>query len=246
MTRVALTESPSGWWTLFPAPIARASSGRSLFLARGEQVLVWDTESPDRWHPLTLPALSRAMPRDPERARDVPHAWRTLAVSPAGDRLYLLGHSGDVHALALDGSQARRLDGSLPIEVTSLALSPDGATLALGDRLGSVALVDTSRGVIRSRLRPLVGESEGRIWSLAFAPDGRTLAVGTQQGPVELWSPDVPSAPLVRLPGHRGLVTTLAFAPKGRYLATGGSDKLVQVWDLRRIRDELGKLELAW
>ncbi|MBV8232135.1 MAG: hypothetical protein JO329_19305, partial [Planctomycetaceae bacterium] len=243
---VTRTDVPGGVWTMFPAPIARASGGRSLFVARGARVLAWDPESPDHWSNLSLPPLARATHTDAVRDWEPPLAWRALAASQAGDRLYLLDQSGGVHALALEGTTAHRLDWDLPIEATGLALSPDGATLALGDRLGNVALVDTTRGTIRARLRPTAGESDGRVAALAFAPDGRTLAVGSLQGPVALWATDAPSAPLARLPGHRGLVTALAFAPEGRYLATGGTDNLVNVWDLECLRRELGKLGLAW
>src|SRR5205823_740745 len=109
VTRVPLPSGPGGWRPMVPASMAVARDGRLLFLARGAQVLVGDARAPDHWRRLTLPALPRARHLAPERGRDLPIAWRALAVSPAGDRLYLLDQSGDVHALALDGTVARRL-----------------------------------------------------------------------------------------------------------------------------------------
>jgi WD40 repeat protein len=172
-----------------------------------------------------------------------------LAAAPDGTRLYLCDSRDRVHALALEeGGRARWLDWPLSIHATALALSPDGRTLALGDRErpGSVALVDTSRGVETGRLHVPTGDTDGQVSSLAFAPNGRELVVGTTQGMVDLWSLDHLAAPQIRLSGHRGMVNVLAFDPQGRRLASGGTDRTVNVWDLSVIRDELRRLGLAW
>ena len=82
-------------------------------------------------------------------------------------------------------------------EVTSVAISPDGKTLAAGygagrdgaRRSGGVALWDTTR---RSRLQaqPL-DVPEGSVASVAFSRDGKTLAAGYgagKDGGVVLWN----------------------------------------------------------
>jgi WD40 repeat protein len=173
-------------------------------------------------------------------------SFRSLAAAPDGHRLYVVDNTERVHALAIDGTRTELLGWNLSGRAWSLALSPDGKTLAIADRSGMVALVDTAQGTVRTRLRPPDSESEGRTRAIAFAPSGRELAIGTQLGNVEIWSVDDPSAPRIRLPGHRGPVTTLAYDPEEHYLASGGSDKLVQIWDLVRVRDEIGRVGLAW
>jgi WD40 repeat protein/DNA-binding SARP family transcriptional activator len=57
-------------------------------------------------------------------------------------------------------------------DVSSSALSPDGRTLAVGHRDGTVLLFDTET-------RELVGDHEapGDVWSVAFDPDGESLAI---------------------------------------------------------------------
>jgi len=204
-------------------------------------------------------------PRDPERERlSWSLSWQRMALAPDGTRLYLVDNWNRVHALALDEDRARWLDWSLDIRARTLALSPDGRTLAIADRSrptnspdgrplatdrgqpGSVALIDTSRGIETARLLPATNEDEGQISSLAFAPSGRDLAAGTQQGLIDVWSLDHPAAPRIHLPGHRGSVNALAFDPQGRYLASGGYDRTVAVWDLGIIRDELRRLGLGW
>jgi WD40 repeat protein len=187
-----------------------------------------------------------------------------MALAPDGTRLYLVDNWNRVHALALEEDRPRWLDWSLEIRARTLALSPDGRTLAIADRgrpgnppdgrsltsdrgqPGSVALIDTSRGIETARLRPTTSEDEGQISSLAFTPGGRDLAAGTQQGLIDVWSLDHPAAPRIHLPGHRGSVNALAFDPQGRHLASGGSDRTVAVWDLGLIRDEIRRLGLGW
>jgi WD40 repeat protein len=181
-----------------------------------------------------------------------------MVAAPDGKRLYLIENPDHrVRALALEGEQARWLDWPLDIRATTVALSPDGRTLAVADRgsrpgsaargqPGSIALIDTARGTEIARLAPGTDEAEGPISALAFAPGGGELAVGTQQGEVDLWSLDHLAAPQIHLPSHRGRIAALAFDPQGRRLASGSDDRTVAVWDLSIMRDELGRLGLAW
>jgi WD40 repeat protein len=243
VTRVPLPDLP-GRRMLFPAPLARVRDGQTLMVARPSQILVWQAREPGRVHILTPPAPPDSTVPESGRGPRGPR-WRTIAASPAGDRLYLIDQA-EAHAWALDGDRARRLNWSLPAGATCLALSPDGTILALGDKSGSITLVDTAHGAVRNRLDPSPSTSESPILSLAFAPNGQELAAGTQQGTIDLWSLNDTSRPLVRLPGHRGLVITLAYDAKGRHLASAGADKLVDIWDLDRLRTELNKLALEW
>jgi serine/threonine protein kinase/WD40 repeat protein len=245
--------------------ITQTSDARTLFAAQGSWILVWSADDPN-WKPLDWPGQSRfegpgagpgPRPRpgsdsrrrgESKKSRGMPFFLipRSLAASPKGDRLYLIDLSGHAYALAVDGLKARLLPWDLPGEATCLAVSPDGATLALGDKKGNVALVNTAQGRVTSLLTLPASETEGRARALAFAPGRPELAVGTEQGHVELWSLADTSAPLLRLPGHRGYVSALAYDDAGRHLATSGSDKLVEVWDLHRIRAELNRLGLGW
>jgi WD40 repeat protein len=263
--------------------MVRTPDGRTLFIARQSQIMVWHPSEPDRLQSLTLPSLPdsqypdrerprRSDPTDFDRSgrRGDPNGpggerdgrrwftWLKMAAAPDGSRLYLIDNPGHrVHALMLEGNQARWLDWPLDIRATALALSPDGHTLAVADRggrpgsaahgqPGSVVLIDTAQGTAIARLQPATDEAEGPISALAFAPSGRELAAGTQQGQVDLWSLDHLTAPQIHLPSHRGRVDALAFDPQGRRLASGSSDRTVAVWDLSIMRDELTRLGLGW
>jgi WD40 repeat protein len=64
---------------------------------------------------------------------------------------------------------------SLPDRPTGMAVTPDGARLALGDRSGKVQIWDTRTRQTRvafSGARPLTN-----VISIDFSPDGRRVAV---------------------------------------------------------------------
>jgi WD40 repeat protein len=244
--------------TPFGPLLASSADGRTMAIARGAQLLLWRPAANEP--PVVVkppPSASRAAPaprnqRPGVRPGMMWPSWRALAVSPRADRLYLLSFPGELQVWALDdagkGSKvARRLPwGDLPNDGTSLALSPDGSRLAIGDRTGGVTLIDTVSGKTRTPLPGSPGGTVGSVSSLAFSPDGKELAVGAEQGHIDLWLLADPTAPLVRLPGHRGSVFSLAFDAEGRHLASAVSDKTVDVWDLEHLRDEFGRLGLAW
>jgi len=148
--------------------------------------------------------------------------------------------SGPIKAHQLESAEG------LPDGLNRLALRPDGALLAIGDRTGTVTLLDTVRLSILGRVKP-PSDAEGLLFALAFSPDGRQLAVGSPQGQIFLWSVDNPSRPqlVLRLPGQRGMVTSVVFDPRGQRLASSSSagiDSMIEIWNLELIERELTRL----
>ncbi|TDB97145.1 WD40 repeat domain-containing serine/threonine-protein kinase [Actinomadura sp. 7K534] len=162
-----------------------------------------------------------------------------MAVSPDGRVLATGGGArGEGTDTSVDGKvqlwdlRTRTLLTERPLfssgtEVSALAFSPDGGTLAAG--IGrTVRLWNVSD---RRELTPPIGGISGQAGVLAFGPDDRTLAVATGNS-VVLW--DVRDRRQIGAPitGHSGPVTALAFSRDGTTLATGGDDHLVNLWNV--------------
>ncbi|WP_217246910.1 trypsin-like peptidase domain-containing protein [Streptomyces sp. AC602_WCS936] len=152
---------------------------------------------------------------------------RTLAVSIIGSGVSASDES-EVQLWDLtEGRRTATLKGHTG-QVTSLAFSPDGDTLATGASDATTRLWDVRA---RRSTATLTGPS-GTVFALAFSPDGRTLASGGQDRTVWLWDVRERTAVTV-LNGHTGDVDALAFSPDGTMLASGSMDASVRLWDMR-------------
>jgi eukaryotic-like serine/threonine-protein kinase len=115
-------------------------------------------------------------------------------------------------------------------EVRSLAFSPNGKVLAVGDGQGFLLLYDRSA----PGAPPVSRRAHGLpVLSLAFSPDGEKLATGSSdETPILLWNV-TDAAPLSRhFTGQVGDVWSLAFSADGKLLASGTRDGLVRFWNL--------------
>ena len=126
---------------------------------------------------------------------------------------------------AASRKELRRLPRE-PGLVTSLAVSPDGVTLAFPVKEHGIQLVDLLTGKSQRRL---VGH-QGDVACLAFSPDGKSLLSGSRDGTARLW--EAASGLEIRcFRGHLGSVYGAAFAPDGRRFATISGDTTALIWD---------------
>ncbi|NNJ24190.1 c-type cytochrome domain-containing protein [Alienimonas chondri] len=117
--------------------------------------------------------------------------------------------------------------------VHALALSPDGATVAVG-RYGRVELMEADT---LKPSRTLTGVP-GHVHALRWLDDERVLAAAGEpglSGAVVVWDvgewSETGDEPAYVLRGHADAILAAALSPDTETLATGGYDKLVRLWD---------------
>jgi WD40 repeat protein len=115
----------------------------------------------------------------------------------------------------------------------SIAISPDGQTLASGDDNATVKLWNLRTGEL---LHTLSEHSKG-VWSVAISPDGQTLASGSQDKTIKLWN--LPTGKLIyTLSEHSEPVHAVAISADSQTLASGSADNTVKLWHIgsRKLR----------
>ncbi|KAI0340395.1 WD40 repeat-like protein [Trametopsis cervina] len=119
----------------------------------------------------------------------------------------LLGHSGNVHAIAF---------------------SPDGKTIVSGSDDFSIRLWSTATG--QPIGQHLLGYA-GVVLSIAFSPDGTKIVSGSHDSRVILWNA-VTQRPICILKGHSGTVMSVAFSPDSTKVVSGAEDQTIRLWEL--------------
>jgi len=116
--------------------------------------------------------------------------------------------------------------------ITALAFSPDGQTLASAISYdgGAIRLWNVADGSSSLTLQ----EANENIYTLAFSPDGSMLACGSSSS-AKLWR--ITDGVLLRKFTAFGNVNSVAFSPDGKLFATGGEDwdnlgRYINIWHL--------------
>jgi WD40 repeat protein len=140
--------------------------------------------------------------------------WASFTFSPNSRFAIESSTSGPLHILDLPtGKELRTIGG--PHRAMSVAISPDGKTLATG-HWQLVTLWDVATGKRMAVLR-----GAGRyLDSLSFSPNGEMLAGGTDIGSIILWGAH--SSRALRVIKNDGsYVSDATFSPNGRLMAFG-------------------------
>ena len=161
----------------------------------------------------------------------IPSSVSTLSDPPVHPiRLRAVDLKGDVadYAYSLARTSPHNIATIEVPGVTSLALSPDGTSLALGMYSSEIRLWDVQTERI---ILTFDGGHTGYVNSVAFSPDGAMLASGAEDVGVKLWDATT-GTKVATLEGHTAGIDLVAFSPGGRMLASGSWDGTVKLWDL--------------
>lgn len=115
------------------------------------------------------------------------------------------------------------------LQIQSLAISPDGKTLAAGlANDGSIRLIAVETGELLQTIWPA---HEDWVQAVAFSPDGKLLASGGDDGKLCIW--DAATGELLQTLVKNGVgIWGLAFSPSGRSLVAGfQTDYTIRVWN---------------
>lgn len=149
-----------------------------------------------------------------------------IAFSPQGDWIaYSVNPYNAIAVQRSGGSNAGGIRGE-NWEFETLALSPDGALLAIAARAPVIKLWNPQDGKLVHTLSP-----QFNIGALAFSPDGKRLAsggLGDGTGALRIW--DLASGAEVPAPAVSHAIIGAAFSPDGSILAL--SSRNLELWDL--------------
>lgn len=116
--------------------------------------------------------------------------------------------------------------------ITALALSPDGALVAVGSETGEVTVFDLVQGEAVLSFSALTQE----VTVLVFSPDGSALACGSRSAEsLVLYTLD-DSTRHKKFPWNKWGVRQAAFSPDGSRVAVEAGDGRVRIWDVREQR----------
>jgi len=123
----------------------------------------------------------------------------------------------------LKGKLVRTLEKTGPGAVHPV-FSPDGKTLAVGNRNCETQLFDVATGKLLHKLDRRMTQE------VSFRPDGKVLAAGYVDGTVGLWDVSTGKLLLSEASGCKE-VYSVDWSPKGDVLATSGREGKITLWE---------------
>lgn len=154
---------------------------------------------------------------------------KSLAFDPAG-RLAAGTEVGSIVLLSGKDFGQRERASVGETAVNSVAFSPDGGTLASGQKSAEVRLWRVTGNGLTQDGKPF-GDFQSWVNGVTFSPDGRLLAATSSDGQTKLFS--MPDRALVGEMPSPSASTSVQFVDDGRGLLTGEVGGIARLWPLQ-------------
>jgi serine/threonine protein kinase/WD40 repeat protein len=230
-------QGPAGSFVLGLAQVVHDSSGVELqraAISRDGRIVVAQRSGKN---PLRIDLTARFRP-----FRDLGDALENyVAVGPDGQWAATGSwHGNGVNIVnTRNGALQRRFETPGPSNVRA---HPEGKLLVSGSAT-EYALWNVSSGEKLHSFPRAPGDLPGEM---AFSPDGSILAVALSRTQVQLIDTASGEVLIVLDPSVRREILSIGFDPDGTRLVVHYGIDLTHVWDLRRLRQQLARLELDW
>lgn len=146
--------------------------------------------------------------------------WAVVAADQEAKRIGLA--SGDIQIMPTSGSV-----------VTSVAVAPSGATIAIGNERGEVRFWEKEGAKWSAATAKTLRAHPGPIKDLAFAPSGKALLTAGVDHAVKLW--DLSSRTMVgTFDKHADAIVSARFVDGGRQTLSASRDGVVKIWPLQK------------
>lgn len=160
-------------------------------------------------------------------------ALSSIRFAKDGKQLYVAARDGRVHVLDAASLATVRVIEVVSLQLRSLSVNPDGASIIAVGNSGQLHKIDPTTGTITSSSRL----TEDAIFCVEFHPSGKTVAFGDRGGGVTII--DLASyKPLARFSAGSP-VTSLCFDPSGDKLMVSAIGKPIERWNFAALASTL-------
>ncbi|MDJ0730250.1 MAG: helix-turn-helix domain-containing protein [Crocosphaera sp.] len=115
--------------------------------------------------------------------------------------------------------------------VISVAFSPDGRWLAIGDTNAQIYLWKVGESC--PILHHIINSNNFWVRAIAFSPDSKIITSGGEDGNICLWEVETGKS-IATFSGHLDRIRSLSYSANGQLLASSSDDGTIRIWDCNR------------
>lgn len=156
-----------------------------------------------------------------------------MAFNADGKQLLVGGYHEVLIWDSASGALIQRV-GNVPQRTFGMALSPDGAWLAVAGGApgvsGEVRLIPWQEGPKWDAAPKVLASLDDVFFDVAFRPDGLQLAAGGADGCVRVFEVGT-GVQRLKIESHADWVTDICYSPDGKTIGTASRDKTAKIFD---------------